>query len=119
MKLFLPRGASAVARERMAHLDCGAAKWRLYELDEREGEATEVEVNDGGNLATRLLHCPDQEAARRRFAETVARVAAVAPEAEAVVVSPAEISTQLSPVRPFGQRQYMCASLPPSQSHSG
>jgi hypothetical protein len=92
VKLFLPRGASAVARERMAHLDCGAAKWGLYELDEREGEAREVEVNDGGNLATRLLHCPDEEAARRRFAESVARVAAVAPEAEAVVVPPAEIS---------------------------
>jgi hypothetical protein len=32
LKLFLPAGASALTRERMAHLHGDAAKWQLYEL---------------------------------------------------------------------------------------
>ena len=36
LKLFLPAGASALIRERMAHLNAAAAKWQLYELEERD-----------------------------------------------------------------------------------
>jgi hypothetical protein len=36
LKLFLPAGASALIRERMAHLNAAAAKWPLYELEERD-----------------------------------------------------------------------------------
>jgi hypothetical protein len=36
LKLFLPVGASALIRERMAHLNAAAAKWPLYELEERD-----------------------------------------------------------------------------------
>jgi hypothetical protein len=35
LKLFVPSGASALVRERMANLNRDAAKWSLFELDER------------------------------------------------------------------------------------
>ena len=35
LMLFVPAGASALTRERMVHLDRDAAKWQLYEFDER------------------------------------------------------------------------------------
>jgi hypothetical protein len=36
LKLFLPAGASALIRERVAHLNAAAAKWPLYELEVRD-----------------------------------------------------------------------------------
>ncbi len=39
LKLFLPAGTSALTRERMAHLHPDAAKWQLYELEDREQTA--------------------------------------------------------------------------------
>ncbi|MGH8726371.1 MAG: hypothetical protein ACREU1_16075, partial [Burkholderiales bacterium] len=36
LKLFLPAGCSAVVRERMAHLDRSAARFELFEVNERE-----------------------------------------------------------------------------------
>ena len=35
LKLFAPAGRAEVVRQRMAHLNRHAAKWQLYELDER------------------------------------------------------------------------------------
>ena len=42
LKLFLPNGSSSLARERMPHLHGDAAKWQVYELDEREGCLKEI-----------------------------------------------------------------------------
>ena len=95
LKLFVPAGTSAVVRERMAHLDRGAAKWMLYELDERAGAVQEIDTADRGNIATRLVHCPDREAARQRFAASIARVLSICREAELAVLSPVEISFRL------------------------
>lgn len=53
LKLFLPAGTSALTRERIAHLHQDAAKWQLYELENREDQLKEIEVSDGGNLRTR------------------------------------------------------------------
>ena len=36
LKLFLPHGTSRLVRERMANLNRDAAKWFLYELNERD-----------------------------------------------------------------------------------
>jgi hypothetical protein len=92
LKLFLPAGSSALTRERMAHLNRRAAKWQLYELDEREDGVREVDVSDRGNVATRLVHATDESATRERFAECIARVRRVMPEAEIAVLSGAEIA---------------------------
>jgi hypothetical protein len=92
LKLFLPAGASALTRERMAHLHQKAAKWQLYELEDREEHLTEIEVSDGGNIRTRLVHWTDEAQARARFAEAIERVRELMPEAEMAVISPAEIA---------------------------
>ena len=56
LKLFLPAGTSALTRERMAHLARDAAKWQLYEIDERGDSLQEIDVSDRGNVKTRLVH---------------------------------------------------------------
>jgi len=92
LQLFLPGGASCLTRERIACLNPQAAKWRLYEVEEREESLKEVDCADRGNVATRLVHSPDDDAARERFAESIAWVRAAMPEAEVAVLSPAEIA---------------------------
>lgn len=92
LKLFLPAGTSTLVRQRMAHLNPQAAKWQLYELEERADELTELNVSDCGNVATRLVHSTDESAARERFAASIARVVSLMPEAGIAVLSPAEIA---------------------------
>jgi hypothetical protein len=92
LKLFVPAGSSGLTRERMAHLNAQAAKWQLYELEERDGELKEIDLSDRGNMATRLVHCTDEAAVRERYAESIARVREVMSEAEIAVLSPAEIA---------------------------
>jgi hypothetical protein len=92
LKLFLPAGASGLTRERLAHLNPEAAKWQLYELEERDDHLKEMDVADRGNVATRLVHRPDESAARERFAACIAQVQSVMPETEIAVLSPAEIA---------------------------
>jgi hypothetical protein len=91
LKMFVPAGCSALLRERMANLNRDAAKWQLFELDERHDALVEVDCADRGNVATRLVHAADGEAARERFKESIARVQAVLPNCEVAVLSAAEI----------------------------
>ena len=58
IKLFLPAGTSSLTRERLAHLHAGAAKWQLYEFDERHDTVTGMDFADRGNVATRLVRAP-------------------------------------------------------------
>jgi len=92
LKLFVPAGASALVRERMAYLNSQSAKWHLYELEELEDNLKELDVSDRGNVATRLVHAPDEAATRERFAEAIAQIKELMPEAEVAVLSPAEIA---------------------------
>jgi len=92
LKLFLPPGATSLTRERMANLNSSAAKWQLYELEERDGDLRRLDLADRGNVATRLVHAADEDAARERFAEPIARVRKLLPDAEIAVLSPAEIA---------------------------
>jgi hypothetical protein len=91
LKLFVPPASSALVRERMANLNRDAAKWNLYEFDERH-DVVEIDCTDCGNVATRLVHATDEVAARERFAESIARVQGLLPNCEVVVSSPAEIA---------------------------
>ncbi len=90
--LFVPAGCSALVRERMANLNRAAAKWRLFEFDERQDAVVEVDCTDRGNVATRLVHATNESAALERFAESIARVRGILPHCEVAVLSPAEIS---------------------------
>ena len=95
LKLLVPAGRSAVVRERMAHLDRSAAKWQLYEMNEREEELEQLDTGDRGNLATRLAHCCDEVAARERFAGSVDCIRNICPEVEVVVLSASELGFRL------------------------
>jgi hypothetical protein len=95
LQLFVPPKSSGIVRERIAHLNQSAAKWHLYEFDERHDEVMEIDCSDRGNIATRLVRCPDFEHAYERFAGPIATVAELLPECAAVVISPAEIAFRL------------------------
>ncbi len=92
LKLFLPAQTSALTRERMAHLHREAAKWNLYEFDEREDSLREIDVSDRGNVATRLVHATDETSALARFADPISYVRELMPEAETVLLSAAELA---------------------------
>jgi hypothetical protein len=91
LKMFVPAGTSALVRERMANLNRDAAKWALFELDERHDALVEIDCGDRGNVATRLVHATDDDVARERFKESIARVQEILPNCEATVLSAAEI----------------------------
>lgn len=90
--LFVPAGCSSLVRERMANLNRGAAKWRLFEFDERHDAVIEIDCTDRGNIATRLVHATNETAALERFGDSIARVRSILPNCEVAVLSPAELS---------------------------
>lgn len=92
LRMFVPSGTSALARERMANLNCDAAKWSLFELDERHDALIEIDCSDRGNVATHLVHAVDDPAARERFKDSIARVQALLPSCEVEILSAAEVA---------------------------
>jgi hypothetical protein len=80
---------------RLAHLDQSAAKFQLFELDERDESANSIDYIDHGNIHTRLVRCPDASLARSRFCHFTEKVLALAPAAEIAALSPTEISFRL------------------------
>jgi hypothetical protein len=92
LHLFVPTGSSALVRERMANLNRAAAKWSLFEFDERDDALVEMDCSDRGNVATRLVHAPSEAATLDRFAESIASIRRVLPNCEVAVLSAAEIA---------------------------
>jgi len=90
--LFVPLGCSALVRERMANLNPAAAKWRLFEFDERHDAVVEIDCSDRGNIATRLVHATNETAALERFSQSIERIHGVLPNCEVAVLSPAELA---------------------------
>ncbi len=90
--LFVPQACSALVRERVANLNRAAAKWRLFEFDERQDSLSEIDCSDRGNIRTRLVHTTNETAALERFTESIARVQTVLPNCEVAVLSPAEMA---------------------------
>ena len=78
LRVVVPQGSAALTLSRMAWLT-GESQWELYELDQRSEELAQRDPADRGNLTTRLLHAPNQAAARERFAEASRRVMAMVP----------------------------------------
>ena len=93
LKLWLyRRSSSGLVRERMANLNqTAAARWSLYEFNERDDSLVEIDCADRGNVETRLVHAADEAAARERFTRSIARVREVLPNCEVAVLSGAEI----------------------------
>ena len=82
LKLIVPQGTATATLSRLAWLNENAAKWQLYELDEKTEELSSRDAADHGNLRTRLIHHPDQGAARERFASAVKQVMELVPAQE-------------------------------------
>jgi len=95
LRLYVPPGSSGTLQIRLAHLDHNAAKFQLFEFDERDESLSQIDYSDHGNIHTRLMRCPDAAQVRSRFAATVSKVLALAPQAEVAVLSPTEISFRL------------------------
>ena len=95
LKLFVPRGRSAVVHTRMHYLNRSAARFELFELDERAEELASIDLSDQGNIATRLVRCPDYAGAENRFASAIERIGAAVPESETVVLSSSEMAFRL------------------------
>jgi len=96
LRMIAPSGRADVLRLRMSHLNRDAASLELFELDESSQMLEPKTVGDTGNIETRLVHLPDEQSARERFRKSIQRVLSLAPRAEVVVRSAAEISFQLS-----------------------
>ncbi len=86
LKLVLPRGMATLTLSRMAWLNENVGQWELWELDQASEELEQRDAADHGNLATKLLHAPNQPAARERFGESAAKVMALVPGAMHEVV---------------------------------
>jgi hypothetical protein len=95
LKLFLPPGRSEIVRQRASNLNAAAAKWQLYELDERSEICEPLDCADSGNIITRLTHAVDVAASMRRFGTSIARIRDLAPSARIAVASPSEIVFRL------------------------
>jgi hypothetical protein len=92
LAMIVPKGMGMLTRQRMAHLHPTAAKWQLYEFEQREDALVPLDTGDRGNLATRLVRSVDLGMAYERFAESIARIRNILPECEVVALSPALIS---------------------------
>lgn len=82
LRVILPLGMAATTQARMAWMNPQAAQWELYELDQKSEELTSRDLDDSGNLNTRLIHHPDEAAAHQRFAKAIASVLALVPAHE-------------------------------------
>jgi hypothetical protein len=64
-------GILQLVHERMAHLNPLAAKWELYELEDRGEEIRQLDFLDRGNVVTRLMRCCDESDIHARFEEPI------------------------------------------------
>ncbi|HEX5284671.1 MAG TPA: hypothetical protein VFW30_11190 [Bryocella sp.] len=79
LKVMMPRGMAALTLSRMAWLNADAAQWELYELDAASEELVQRDLADTGNLRTRLVHHPDENAAAERFTRAIDQVLELVP----------------------------------------
>ena len=82
LRVVVPRGTGMLTKSRLRWLHPAAAKWELFEFDERTEELIEQDADDTGNLRTRLVHRPDEALARERFGAAAARVLELVPSGE-------------------------------------
>ncbi len=100
LKVIVPAGAWRTTAERMVWLNHAAANFELYTLDERSEELTPVDINDTGNLESRLVHAFSSAAAIERCRAGIDRLMELVPEAarrrvELRASTPAEVGLLL------------------------
>ena len=80
LKVIVPAGTGEVTRARLGWMNCAAAKWELYELEERDDSLTQLDPADLGNLDVRLTHAFNAEAALERARASIDRVFGLLPQ---------------------------------------
>jgi len=95
LRLYVPPKASATIQIRLANLNHAAAKFQLFEFDERDESSVQIDLADHGNIQTRLMRLPDAAQVRSRFAAIESKIMALAPQAELAVISATELSFRL------------------------
>jgi hypothetical protein len=80
LRVIVPEGAGRTTAERMAWLNHAAAEFRLFTLDERSEELTEVDFRDTGNLQSTLVHAFSAQAALARCREGIDQLMELVPE---------------------------------------
>jgi hypothetical protein len=79
LRIVVPAGMGAVTAARLAWLNAKAARWELYELDERSEDMWQREADSAGNLQVDWLHAPDAALARERFSAAIETVQQMLP----------------------------------------
>ena len=96
LRIFVPAGRSDTLRARLAHLNHSASRFQLYEFEQRDASVRQLDIHDAGNIATRLVRCPDHEAAQERFRSAIQQVISMVEsgkdEVEMAVLSPSELA---------------------------
>jgi hypothetical protein len=82
LKVIVPRGSAMLTLSRMAWLNEETAQWELWELHQSSEELMQRDAADQGNLRTRLVHLPDEQAASERFASGAEQVLQLVPAEE-------------------------------------
>jgi hypothetical protein len=82
LRIVVPKGMAMLTSARLMWMNNDAAKWELWELDERGEEMVQRDATDQGNLRTRLVHLPDETAAAERFAPAIREVMELVPATE-------------------------------------
>jgi hypothetical protein len=80
---------------RLAHLNHAAAKFQLFEFDERDESSIQIDLPDHGNIQTRLVRLPDATQVRSLFAMPINKIMALAPQTEIAAISATELSFRL------------------------
>ena len=93
LRLFLPRGSSAVTAHRLAAL-ASPQEIELYEYDSSQWRVRRVAISDAGNLATWLIPRREAETALAAAQPEAERIRQLAPEAIRVGIgsSPQEVT---------------------------
>jgi hypothetical protein len=81
LRMIVPKGMAGLTASRLPWMNADAAQWELWEFDEKSEALEQRDAADHGNISTRLVHAPNEAAARERFAEAAAQVMALAPAA--------------------------------------
>ena len=95
LQLYVPPRSATTLQIRAAHLDHEAAKFQLFEFDERDESVMQLDLADHGNINTRLTCFPESSRVRSRFENAIAQVLSAMPQAEVAVLSPTEICFRL------------------------
>src|ERR1700682_461422 len=86
LRLFLPRGTSAITAHRLTAL-ASPQEIELYEYDPLHWRVRRIAISDAGNLATWLVACREVDQALTAALPEVERIGRLAPEAIRVAVA--------------------------------